>query len=413
MLQQMLFNKTLLRVSAVSNLHHAKKFCSSVKDDNTSTTNVNEVAPKISKDAEKESDAKIIVKLLNESATYDAAEDTNWATTPYHTDVILPEKRMKPRPTPINNTIIMFPGQGIIKAGMLRQYLKYPGVNRILEMANEILGYDLGNICKNGPQEKLDKTIHNQPATLLISLAALEKIREEKPEIFENNVTALGYSLGEITALVFSGAISVEDGIKLVSVRGQAMQIASDKIPQGLLSVQPKTDSILRKGLEQAINFAKDTGVENPVCEIAIYPYTQTRIIGGNIETLKYIMDNKKSFGLSSLRKIPVSGAFHTALMKPALMHFEKALKSIEYDEFRCKVFSNTTVTAYHRPQEITKRLLLQLINPVKWEQVIQHVYCRPKMSAFPTSIDVASGGILRHMLYMCNVPASRSCITM
>ncbi|KYM96964.1 putative malonyl-CoA-acyl carrier protein transacylase, mitochondrial [Cyphomyrmex costatus] len=295
---------------------------------------------------------------------------------------------------------------------MVQKYLRFPQARELFEMANEILDYNLLNLCLHGPQEKLDQTRFNQPATVVSSLAALEQLREERPRVFETCKAVAGYSVGELTALIFSGALSFENGIRLVSVRGAAMQYASDKCPQGMLSVHCTPQASLLQACKDAEKWAQDCGVEMPVCQVAVYLYTQSKILAGNTQALQYIEENAKKYGLSKLTRLPVSGAFHSKLMKPALKSFEKMLHTLEFDDFRCHVYSNYKAYPYGNTALIRKYLLKQIMSSVKWEQCMQMLYNRPMGTAFPRTFDVGSGGRMSTILKLINLKAHEHCIT-
>lgn len=243
----------------------------SVKNDDVGPSKADESQNKSpANDVELPSGEENVTRLLKEAATYSDAKDTSWATSPYPAGaptVVDEEKVMKPTIDPMDTCVLLFPGQGTIKVGSVQKYLHFPQAKELFEIANEILDYNLLKLCLNGPQEKLDQTCFNQPATVVASLAALEKLREERPRVFETCTTAAGYSIGELTALIFSGALSFEDGIRLVSVRGAAMQYASDKLPQGMMSVFCTPNAKLAEACKNAQNWAQDCGVSDPVCQ--------------------------------------------------------------------------------------------------------------------------------------------------
>lgn len=210
---------------------------------------------------------KKITDLLDNSASYNEATDTSWKTSPYPDGAVLPsEQRKRPRQDPQETSIILFPGQGTIKVGQVKEYLHFPRVIELFKVANEALGYDLLDICLKGPQKKLNRCEYNQPATTAVSLAAIEKLREERPTSIDGCKSVAGYSIGEIPALVFAGGLSLEDGIRLAGVRGAAMQQACDLNKQAMISVFIKAGSTLKKICEPSIKYAEELGVTDPVC---------------------------------------------------------------------------------------------------------------------------------------------------
>ena len=417
MLQRALFGKTVHGLSRLLTSSRVSKFSDSVsakEDDSPSNTDESQNKSPTS-DIETPTGEENVARLVKEAATYSDVKDTSWSTSPYPADVptsVEEEKVAKPKIDPLETCIVLFPGQGTIKVGSVQRYLRFPQARELFEMANEILDFDLLKLCLKGPQEKLDQTRFNQPATVLTSLAALERLREERPRVFDTCVAAAGYSLGELTALIFSGALTFEDGVRLVSVRGNAMQYASEKSPQGMMSVYCAPDAKLSEACKDAQKWALDNGVEEPVCQVAIYLYTQSKILAGNIEALEYIEKNAKKYNLSKLTRLPVSGAFHTKLMEPALKSFGKMLYTMKIDDPRCQVYSNFKAHSYSNSKLIKKYLLKQIVSPVKWEQTMQLLYSRPPGTAFPRTFDVGSGGRMATILKLINLKAHDHCIS-
>lgn len=271
MLQRVLFDKTTHGLSRLLSLSRVNKFPDSVsakKDDSPSDTDESQNKSPTS-DIETPTGEENVARLLKEAATYADAKDTSWATSPYpaNAPTSIEEEKARPKIEPLDTCIVLFPGQGTIKVGAVQKYLRFPQAKELFEIANEILDYDILKLCLKGPQEKLNQTRFNQPATVLTSLAALEQLREERPRIFETCVATAGYSIGELTALIFSGVFTFEDGIRLVSVRGNAMQYASEKSSQGMLSVYCTPEAKLSEACQDAQKWALDNGVEEPICQ--------------------------------------------------------------------------------------------------------------------------------------------------
>lgn len=167
------------------------------------------------KDKAEESPLKILVK--NSSSFEDnkpAVKEQQWATLPYPKGINNhPEsEHRKPKEDPRDTSIIMFPGQGTQYVGMSRDLMKFSKARDLFELANYILGYDLLKLCHQGPKSTLDQTKYCQPAIFVTSLAAVERLKEERPRAIENCTSTAGFSLGEITALIFAGALGFERG---------------------------------------------------------------------------------------------------------------------------------------------------------------------------------------------------------
>src|SRR5262245_60674886 len=141
----------------------------------------------------------------------------------------------------------LFPGQGAQAVGMARQLCEtLPAARRLFDEAAEVLGYDLAEVCWNGPPERLNSTVISQPAIFVRSLAALESLKVSQPEVVASCAGTAGLSLGEYTALVFAGAMSFRDGLAVVRQRGEAMQAASDANPSAMIAVLSPDESVVR-----------------------------------------------------------------------------------------------------------------------------------------------------------------------
>lgn len=169
-------------------------------------------------ESKKENDSPL-KKLLNDSSTFQDVSTENvqrWATLPYPQGTKIRKQGdyfRKEKQDPRDAAIILFPGQGSQYVGMAKDLLKFPMAKDLFELANYIIGYDLLKLCLEGPKNKLDQTKYAQPAIMVCSLAAIEKLKEERPNAIANCVATAGFSLGEITALVFAGAINFERGL--------------------------------------------------------------------------------------------------------------------------------------------------------------------------------------------------------
>ena len=197
-----------------------------------------------------------------------------------------PEKRKKPRHPPkpastdegvdlSHRSVLLFPGQGSQFVGMGKKLLGVPSVRELYAEASQILGYDLLSMCLEGPAEKLNSTRYCQPAIVVTSLAAVESLYHKNPEAVKLCVATAGFSVGEITALIFSGVLSLEDGLLLTKARGEAMEYASQLEPSGMMTVFYGTKHQLGLACEAARKWTEDNGYAwphgKPVFQVANY----------------------------------------------------------------------------------------------------------------------------------------------
>jgi [acyl-carrier-protein] S-malonyltransferase len=180
-------------------------------------------------------------------------------------------------PAPQGPVAFLFPGQGSQAVGMLKESAHLPAVQAMLATAHKVLGYDLGKLCAEGPKDKLDDTVFAQPALFVAGLAAVERLRADNPAAAGAAAAAAGLSLGEYTALVFAGAMSFEDGLRVVKARAESMSAAAKQgRAHGMLSVVGLSDGDL-----EAVCAEARAKVPGAVCQVANYLFPQGRVVSG------------------------------------------------------------------------------------------------------------------------------------
>jgi [acyl-carrier-protein] S-malonyltransferase len=205
-------------------------------------------------------------------------------------------------------TAFLFPGQGAQSVGMGAQLAEtLPAANNLFARAGELLGYDLLQLCAEGPAEQLDATEYSQPAIFVCSLAAVEKVRVEQPAIVDEVAMAAGLSLGEYTALVFAGAMDLETGLRLVQERGRAMQAAAEASPSGMVSVL----GLERDKVEDLVEQARS----GDVLQVANLLSPGNIVCSGSREACGRLTELAVQAGAMKVIPLAVAGAFHTSLM--------------------------------------------------------------------------------------------------
>jgi [acyl-carrier-protein] S-malonyltransferase len=263
-------------------------------------------------------------------------------------------------------TAFLFPGQGAQHAGMCATIVeKHPSARELFERANEVLGFDLAALCFNGPQAELDKTDISQPALFVSSLAALEMLKAEHPEVVEQCAFAAGLSLGEYTALTFAGALSFEDGLRVVRKRGEAMQAAADATPSGMVSALLLDEA----AVQQVVAAASESGR----LWIANYLCPGNTVLSGDTAGCERAMTLIEEAGGKPVA-LSVAGAFHTEIMHSAVDELASVLKSVEILTPRLPVVSNVDAEPHSDPDEIRSILVKQVENPVLWEKSVRRL---------------------------------------
>ena len=283
---------------------------------------------------------------------------------------------------------VLFPGQGAQTVGMGRVLSeKYAEVKRLYEKANEILGYDITRLCFEGPAEELDSTIRSQPAIFLTSIAALEVLRIESPEIVLAAEATAGLSLGEYTALVFSGVMRFEDGLQLVQKRGLAMQEASDATPSGMVSIL----GLERSQVETLCDAARGDGI----LQIANLLCPGNIVISGTNAACERAAEMAPGMGAMKAVPLAVAGAFHTPVMRPADEKLAEALSQVTLGRPKIPVISNVDALPHPEVEDIRKTLIRQILQPVQWEASMRSLLDRE----FDTFYEVGPGRVLRGLL--------------
>ncbi|NWU94346.1 FABD protein, partial [Upupa epops] len=225
-------------------------------------------------------------------------------------------------------------------------------------------------------------------------------------QVVESCVAAAGYSVGEFAALVFAGALGFAEALYAVKVRAEAMQKASEAVPSGMLSVIGRREANYRFACLEARKHCESLGIESPVCAVSNYLFPDSRVIAGHLQALQFLQENARRYHFARTKLLPVSGAFHTRLMEPAVEPLAEVLQSIEIQKPLLCVYSNVNGKKYMHPEHVRKLLVKQVVSPVLWEQTMHSVYQRKQGTEFPYTYEVGPGGQLGAALKKCNLKA-------
>lgn len=258
----------------------------------------------------------------------------------------------------------VFPGQGAQFSGMGKDlYETNETAKALFEKANEILGFRITDIMFAGTDEELKQTRVTQPAVFLHSVISAICLGDD----FQPDMVG-GHSLGEFSALVAAGALSFEDGLRLVHARALAMQKACEVAPGTMAAIIALPDDTI-EGICSEVS-AEGNGVVVP----ANYNCPGQLVISGNVEAVNAACDKLKAAGAKRALALPVGGAFHSPLMQPAAEELQKAIEEVEFKTPRCPIYQNVDAQAHTDASEIKQNLMAQLTASVKWTQEVNNM---------------------------------------
>ncbi len=256
---------------------------------------------------------------------------------------------------------LVFPGQGSQFVGMGKElYDNNPLAKELFDKADDILGFKITDIMFAGTDEDLKQTKVTQPAVFLHSVISALCLGEEC-----NPSMVAGHSLGEFSALVVAGALSFEDGLRLVSARAQAMQKACELTPSTMAAIIALPDATVE-------DICADVSKDGNIVVAANYNCPGQLVISGNIDAVNEACERLKAAGAKRALPLKVGGAFHSPLMQPAKDELQAAIEATEFHTPKCPVYQNVDALPHIDPAEIKLNLIAQLTAPVKWTYEVQ-----------------------------------------
>ncbi|AEE18772.1 [acyl-carrier-protein] S-malonyltransferase [Dokdonia sp. Hel_I_63] len=278
----------------------------------------------------------------------------------------------------------IFPGQGAQFSGMgLDIFEKYPLAQNLFLKANDVLGFNITDVMFEGSAEDLKQTNVTQPAIFIHSIAIKTVMTDFEPSM------VAGHSLGEFSALVASGALDFEDGLKLVSKRAQAMQKACELRPSTMAAVLGLEDHVVEEVCNEIAG----------VVVAANYNCPGQLVISGEVEAINKACEAMKEKGARRALVLPVGGAFHSPMMEPAREELAAAIENTVFKNPVCPIYQNVTASAVTSASEIQKNLIAQLTAPVKWTQTIQQMIA----DGSTDFIEVGPGKVLQGLMRKIN----------
>ena len=308
-----------------------------------------------------------------------------------------------PSSAPASGSVaIVFPGQGAQTVGMLGDWCDgNPAALELFTRASSILGYDLAAICRQGPAEKLNATSVSQPAILVTSLAALEVLKSRDPALISGASITAGLSLGEYTALVFADALDFDSAVRVVDVRGRAMQECAGKLGSKLGSKRGPDDTaaggmvaVLGMEREQVASLC-DECRGGDVLEVANVLCPGNVVVSGAEAACRRLDEAATAAGAMKCVRLEVAGAFHTVLMQEAVDKLAAVLAETTVRSPRIPVVSNVDARPHADPAEIRDLLARQVCGVVEWHASMTYLLSTGVRSV----CEVGPGRVLRGLL--------------
>lgn len=291
--------------------------------------------------------------------------------------------------------VLLFPGQGSQKPGMGKDLAAaFPEARRVFEEVDDALGFGLGELCFEGPADDLTATLNAQPALLAHGAAVWAVLRERLSPLV---CAAAGHSLGEHTAYHAAGATTLADAARLVRRRGQLMYETGVTRPGAMAAVLGNLDA----SIESLCELASSTG---GLVVPANYNTAEQIVVSGEVKGVERLMDLAKLHGAKRAVRLPVSGAFHSPLMEPALEGFREAVMTTTFAEPEFPVYSNVTEEASASADDARDLLVRQLTSPVRWAGEVARIAGRFPDALF---VELGPGNVLTGLLGRI-VPAAR-----
>lgn len=271
----------------------------------------------------------------------------------------------------------MFPGQGAQQMGMGKELAgNITEIAQLYQHANDIVGYDLAQLCFEGPQEQLNRTEISQPAIFVTSAACLAALRggkvatdlaEVRPDM------CAGLSLGEYTALYAADAMCFEEALQLVKLRGESMQQAVEQQKGSMVSVLGLEEQQAKQLCDAVLEEIQTETDGNQAILVPVnFNCPGQIVLSGTVGACNLAAEKAESFGASRAIPLKVAGAFHTQIMAPAAEKLKTALADCPFTKPQYPVIANVDAQVYDRPDQIPDKLLKQLVNPILWQQTVE-----------------------------------------
>ncbi len=286
-----------------------------------------------------------------------------------------------------NRVAYIFPGQGSQAAGMGKDiYTNYASARAVFDEADRALGFPLSALCFEGPEDELTKTVNVQPAILTVSIAYLRAARELSGTSLPSPDFVAGHSLGQYSALVAAGVLSLGEAVRLVRERGRLMYEAGQATPGGMLAVIGSDEETVRKVC--AATGAQISNINSP----------GQIVVSGKVSVLDEFKKLAPQHGIRRAIPLKVSGAFHSDLMKPAVEGLKKAISGCNFRQADVPVVSNVTAEIITSAEAIKKELVDQITNCVQWQRSIENMIDRGVNAFYEIGYGQVVGGLVKRI---------------